>query len=145
MMNPEALALLEEWQSLVSELQRLKTPSEDDPTAGIVEREMLLRKALADTLFRAPVEGANDIDIACGFVLRLTYSVARKMDISEVTAARASLAEIGISLDDLVEWKPSLRVAVYKALPEKVRQAVDRYLTVTPQAPRLEVVERKKG
>lgn len=144
MLNPEALALLEEWQTLVRELQRLREPREDDPTAGIVDREMLLRKTLASELFRAPVEGANDIDLASSFVLRLTYSLARKMELADVQAARASLAEVGISLDDLVEWKPSLRVAVYRALPENVRHIVDRYISVTPQAPKLEVV-RKKG
>lgn len=142
-MTQSDLELLQAWQEKAAELDRMRTPCADDPTAGIVAQEMELRRMLADRMFAAPAEGANEVEIAAGFVLRLTYKLARKIDWEGLQAARGALAELGISLDGLIEMQPSLRLSVYRSLPETARRIVDNSLTITPQAPTLAVV--KKG
>lgn len=121
----------------------MRTPCADDPAAGVSAREMQLRRQLAEIAFSNPEEGANDQELAAGFILRLTYALTRKIDWPALQATREELASMGVSLDGLVEMKPTLRVAVYKALPAAARRVVDNALTISPAAPRLEVVHKK--
>jgi hypothetical protein len=136
--------LLEAWQAARAEVDAIKkpAPNDDDGKPGILQHERELREAVATYLFPHPREGANEVPIAGDCVLRLTHSLVRNVDWPAMLAARGALAELGISLDGLIDMKPTLRVSVYRALPESAKQIVDRALVITLGASQLSYGEK---
>lgn len=128
------------WYEMQDQLDKLK------------KSETLLRSRLFKGLFKDPKEGVNDLRLTDlyalagmpddGHVLKGTHKINRSVDKAALTANQADIREKhpGIKLDEVIEWKPELRVGVYKKLTAEEQLIVDRCLTIKPGMPELEVV-----
>lgn len=125
--------LLADWLSAQSKVASFKPD---------VEKEMELRKAVMAEFFPLPKEGVNDFQLAEGWVLKGTYKLDRKVDMSAIPAVYAKLREMGVNPDPLLEYKASLVTSAYKAMatinPEAAH-VFDQALTIKPASPTVEL------
>lgn len=116
------------WYKMQEELKKLRAA------------EMLLRKKIFGAYFPDPREGTNSAPLADGWVLKGTYGLDRQVDTGALGAMRELFTEAHISVDALVEYKPSLVMRNYRTLTEEQRNLFDRALVVKPSSPSLEIV-----
>lgn len=127
-------------QADIAEWYRLK-----DQLTTLRNNEMLLRNKIFKGLFPSPVEGVNSFELPDGYVVKATHKISRDIDIGATEANRARLAEQGINVDKMLNWKPSLVSKEYKSLTEEQRIAFDVCLNIKPGSPTIEIVKPKKG
>lgn len=127
-------SLIDEWATLKAEVSALS------------DKEMTLRKAIANSFFPDKDEGAANMRLGDGRTLTATMKLNRTVSAEELYALEPELREHGIPVDELIKWSPSLIVSAYRKLtPEKVAE-FDAVLTIKPGAPTLEVkTPKKKG
>lgn len=127
-------SLIDEWAALKAEVSALS------------DKEMTLRKAIANSFFPDKDEGAANMSLGDGRTLTATMKLNRTVSAEELYALDSDLREHGIPVDELIKWIPSLVVSAYRKLtPEKVAE-FDAVLTIKPGAPTLEVkIPKKKG
>ena len=132
---PEAITEEEfhEWLRLVDQLAPLK------------EKEMALRKKIAGFYFQQYNEGTESVKLADGSVIKGKYSYSRDVDTAILGTLREPLAEMGIAVDAMVKWKPSLDTKAYKALTEEARVVFDQAVTLKIGSPSLEFIPKKEG
>ena len=125
--------LLADWLAAKAEVASFKP---------IIDKEMELRKAVMAEFFPLPKEGVNDFQLAEGWVLKGTYKLDRKVDMSAIPAVYAKLREMGVNPDPLLEYKASLVTSAYKAMatinPEAAH-VFDQALTIKPASPTVEL------
>lgn len=127
-LTPDQLAAVVEWQALTEWMEKAKT------------RELELRNGFA-RLFTEPKEGVNHLLTADGFDLVLDYKVNRKLDVAALDAVMAELPEDSAfrQLGVLIEYKPSLVMKGYRALPDDQKLIFCQALTETAGTPSLEI------
>jgi hypothetical protein len=131
--------LLDEWAAAVAAAAAAKL---------VIEKEQELRKQVASLFFTEPKEGVNTIDLAQKWKLKLTYKVDRKVDEASIAAVKEQLTEMGISIDTLLQYKPSLATSAYKSLVDVnplAGKIFDQALIIKPASPTLELVPPKEA
>ena len=134
-------ASIDEIQNLLAEWEKAKAAV---PAAALViSREQDLRKKVIATVFPAPSEGVNKLDLANGWALKATCPVTRTVDDAAFDLLRPKLAELGVIADTLVKTKLSLETKAYRNLSDATRALVDEALTIKPGSYTLELVPPK--
>lgn len=131
--------LLDQWAASIIEVNKAKVA---------IEKEQELRKQVAALFFPEPKEGANTLDLAQKWKLKLTYKIDRKIDEAALAAVKEQLTEQGISIDTLLTYKPALATTAYKSLLAVNPLAVkifDQALVIKPASPTLELVPPKEA
>lgn len=128
---------LAQWSQLVEKIRVEVKP--------LIEQERKLRQELFGQFFTDPKEGTNYISLENGWRLKGVYKLNRTVDEGALPAIRDTLSVMGVSTDTLVEWKPSLKLAVYKELKADARNVFDEALTMRPASPVMELVPPKEA
>ncbi len=115
------------WDQMQAELKKLKAA------------EMLLRQKIFKFYFPTPKEGTNTVPLANQYVLKGKHTINREIDIGSFTASKDRFALAGIASDTLVEYKPALKLGIYRELTLEQTQLFDQCLIVKPGAPALEI------
>lgn len=146
--QPVTLEDLARWYNLQAELGKLKA------------QEALLRPIIFKHFFPGAHEGVNDYLLpvdpndpnAVPYVLKGTRKIDRKIDLpvyysyskewadpdtGEVFPSQ--FAAKGIPIDELIEFKPELRVGAYKKLDPEKRAFVDQVLNIKDATPSMEI------
>lgn len=131
----EKLQLLQEWSVLRDQVATFKP---------IIDRELKLRKELAKIWFNFPQEGTNSAPLPAGYTLKAVLGYDRKIDPEALKALAPELEELGVHKDNLLEYKPSLKISAYRELTAAQRQVFDQALVVTDKSPQLSIVAPKK-
>ena len=118
---------LSEWYVMVGQLKKLK------------DAEMTARKRIFAWFFPEPKEGTNTAPLPDQWVIKGKYPIARDLDIGAFNALRPQMEKLGVNIDTLVEYKPALKVAVYRELTEEQQKMFDRCLIIKPGSPGLEI------
>lgn len=121
---------LQRWYSLAKQLKKVK------------EEEMALRIAIRDMAFPQLKEGANSFEFKPGWVLKNTHKLNRTIDETVLEAVRGELPHV--AFNNLIQWKPELRIKHYRELTETDRQVFDEALVIKPGSPAFTIVEKKK-
>lgn len=125
----EANEVLSKWDNLAQELKAVK------------KKELELRNLLFAHFFEAPKEGTNTIELGNGWKLKAAYKFTRTLDKASLLSALQQMPEG--SEDKLVDYKPSLKLAEYRKLPEDLVKLFDEAVITKPGAPALEIVAPK--
>ena len=114
------------------------------PAKLLIEAEQKARKAACEALATSlpPDEGTCSVEID-GWTIKRSISYTRKIDVKTVESLRAPLKALHVSLDRLVDWKPSLVTKEYRELTAEARAIMDTCITTTPGLPTLELVPPK--
>lgn len=118
--------VLGQWQDTKAELESLK------------RKEAQLRKLLFQGAFPNPVEGVNTITLVDGTIIKGTHKITRNIDEAALPSVLEQMPEA--VRDNLVAYKPSLSVAVYRKLTAEERKTFDQALIIKPGTPTLEVI-----
>jgi hypothetical protein len=124
--------MLHRWYELNTQLAQLR------------EEEMNLRKAIFDTYFQEAKEGVNNHTLPDGFVLKGKRVVNRTIDKGALNASIEGFRVMGILVDEVVDWKPSLKVSAYRKLTPEQQKVFDSVLVVKDGTPGLEIVPGAK-
>ena len=124
--------MLHRWYELNTQLAQLR------------EEEMNLRKAIFDTYFQEAKEGVNNHTLPDGFVLKGKRVVNRTIDKGALNASIEGFRVMGILVDEVVDWKPSLKVSAYRKLTPGQQKVFDTVLVVKDGTPGLEIVPGAK-
>lgn len=113
--------------------------------------ESELRARIFKHYFKTPEEGVNSqaLNDGTGAVLKGTHVINRTVDQASLDALRKELADAEsklpeIPVDELIRWKPELKVGEYRKLSTKQRKAFDRVLVIKPGMPQLEITIPKR-
>ncbi len=111
--------------------------------AVVKEKEMALRKRIYSAYFVGAKEGTNKHQLANDYILKAVRVVDRKVEIGTLQALAVDggqLQQHGINANELIEWKPELKIAEYRKLtPEQVR-VFDQALIIKDGSPQMEIV-----
>lgn len=107
--------------------------------ANIKEQEKKLRVLIASAFFPTPKEGTNNHELEDHYQLKLTHGYTRDIDKSVLLALGQQFQDAGINADDLVEWKPALKLANYRKLTDEQRIIFDQCLIIKPSSPQLDI------
>lgn len=118
--------VLGQWQDTKAELESLK------------RKEAQLREILFQGAFPNPVEGVNTITLVDGTIIKGTHKITRNIDEAALSSILEQMPEA--VRDNLVAYKPSLSVAVYRKLTAEERKTFDQALIIKPGTPTLEVI-----
>jgi len=136
---------LADWFLLKKKLAEVKTA------------EILMRNRIFKFFFPTPEEGTNTHPLkdGTGAELKATHVIDRKVDEGELEALKAALLEAeadeknnlhGLKLpDDLIVWKPELKIAAYRKLSEAQREVFDRVLVVKFGSPQVDIKIPKRA
>jgi hypothetical protein len=100
---------------------------------------MKLRKALFGHFYPDPKEGTNTAALENGWKLKGVYKIDRKVLVEAIPATREAMEKIGVNIDTLIEWDPSLKISAYRALSDATKSIFDKVLLIKPGAPSLEL------
>ncbi len=123
---------LNEWYNLKQQIEAAK------------ERESELRKKIFAAYFADAHEGTNKLELQGGYVLNGKRVINRTIDKGAMVSLTPELQAAGIRLDDIVEWKPSLKLSVYRKLSEEQTKLFDQILVIKDGMPGLEIVAPKE-
>lgn len=126
--NTVSPAEIAEWQLAKKELDKLKL------------KEMTLRKRIFGAYFPAPEEGTNTFLLAENVSLKGGYKIDRQIDPGELQARGQYMADKGVPVGKLVDWKPQLVLKEYRKLTAEEMQLFDHCLVIKPGSPSLELV-----
>lgn len=124
---------LETWYKLKKKLADMK-----------VQEEMLRRKIFGGW-FPEATEGVNSKPLADGYVLKATRVISRTVDGAAFSASIETLAKAGIATDEIVAYKPELKIGVYRKLTAEQMRLMDSVLIVKDGMPQLEIVKPKRA
>jgi hypothetical protein len=120
--------LLNDWYNIQTELKTLK------------DQEMQLRKELFTLYFPQPTVGKNKIALDDDYILEGGYNLDYKMDFMAFRMmCNEGGEEHGVCMEDVVDYKPEFRLALYKTLTTEQQQFIDGALTIKPTAPTLNI------
>ena len=121
-----------EWYNLKLKLEAIK------------EREAELRKKIFAAYFAEAHEGTNKLELQGGCTLNGKRVINRTIDKGAMVSLTPELQAAGIRLDDIVEWKPSLKLSMYRKLSEEQTKLFDQILVIKDGMPGLEIVAPKE-
>lgn len=114
--------------------------------------EAMMRTRIFKFFFPTPEEGTNTHPLkdGTGAELKAVHSIDRKVDETELEALKEALEKakedekdnlhgLEIPFDDLIVWKPELKVAAYRKLTDAQRDVFDRVLVVKPGMPQVDI------
>lgn len=130
--NQVSPAEIAEWQAVKKQLDSLKL------------KEMTLRKRIFGAYFPAPDEGTNTFVLADNALLKGGYKIDRQIDPGELQARGQYLADKGIPVSKLVDWKPNLVLREYRKLTAEEMAMFDHCLVIKPGSPSLELVIKEE-
>jgi hypothetical protein len=115
--------------------------------AAIKAREMLLRMRIFRHYFKTPKEGTNTFVLPDQYQLKAVYPYDRKVLIEQLQAAvqQKVFEGVGIKIDDLIKWEPSLVIKPYRELTAEQLQLMDQFLEIKPGAPSMKIEPPKKA
>lgn len=119
-----------EWYTTKAELQRIQA------------KERMLRDKIIKSYFSAPVEGTNKVEIT-GAVMKMTHKIDRKIDLPSLNGILGDLVKVGIDVDQLVENKPTLKVAAWRKLTPEQAAVFNQCVESKVGSASLEVVPNK--
>lgn len=102
-------------------------------------KERLLRDQVFSEYFVDPKEGTNNVKLATGDVLTAVYPMNRKIDKAILNGLGEALRDNLINIDEVVEYKPELRVTNYRKLTDEQRLVLDQCITMTPGSPQISI------
>lgn len=129
-----------EWQKAKAELDACK------------EREVALRRAVFEVKFPTKQEGTQRVDLGNGYKLKavypMTYNCGTKPDdLAKVTNGLNELAAMGeeakFIAQRVVKWMPEISITEYRQLKPEYKMVVDKFVTIKPGSPQLEIEEPK--
>lgn len=127
--DEEAFERLQVWFLAKAELNEAK------------QKEHMERVALAGHYFSAPDEGTNRMPLGGGFDLKLTHAINRKIDEGELDNVTADdVKRLNLPMEELVEYKPTLNVRVYRTLNAEQKLFVDQFVESKDGSPQMEIV-----
>ena len=120
--------------------------------------EAMMRSRIFKFFFKTPEEGTNTHPLkdGTGAVLKGTHVIDRKVDEAELEALKAALEAaksdekdnlhgLEIPFDDLIVYKPELKVAAYRKLSEAQAEVFERVLIVKNGMPQMDITIPKRG
>lgn len=135
-MISEHFDLLQQWVKAEEEAKAVKP---------IIAKELALRKKVFASFLAEPKEGTNYVELGNGWRLKLTHKLSRTVDEAALPAVAELLLESkGVYIDTLVDYKPSLKLAVYRELSDENKQVFDQALIMRPSTPTVEMVPPKE-
>lgn len=117
-----------------------------DQIAPLAEREVALRKELVDTYFMGKAgqkEGTNHIELGFGKTLTADVRINRKIDEGQLDAARNAGLIDAATIEEIIAYKPTLKVGAWKDAEYKIKLAFGNIVTETPGTPGLEIKTKK--
>lgn len=121
--------LLEKWE----ESKRNKRAWEAE--------ERRLRDMVVEGAFGKELkEGANKFTMADGRVVKVTGKVNRSIDSAQLTALTPKLLELGVNVEELVRFKPELKVGPFRKLSGQGGDIFRSIVTEKPGSPEVEIV-----
>jgi len=126
------LELLNAWWNAFNEAEAAK---------AVIRREQELRKQVFEYYFKDPREGTNYLELPNGWRLKAIYKLDRKIDEAALPAVKEQLKELGVNVDALVEYKPTLKTKLYRELTAEQARIFDQALTIKPSSPIIELVQ----
>ena len=128
-MTPEeAFFELQLWWQTAEQLTQLRN------------KEAAMRKRLAGYYFAAPNEGVNKLDLGNGFDLVLEHKFNRSVDEPALNSVKAAdIKRLGLPMDDLFVWKPSLVVREYRDLSAEQLKFIDALLDIKEAMPSMHI------
>lgn len=110
---------------------------------AIREEEMELRQKIFAAYFENAEEGTNNHTLPDGFILKGKRVVNRSVDKAALNVLAEDLRKADVNVDELIEWKPSLKLSAYRKLNKDQIWVVDQVLVVKDGSPSLEIVAPK--
>lgn len=129
------LKLLNAWWNAFTEAEAAK---------AAIKREQELRRQVFEHYFKNPREGTNYVELPDGWRLKGIYKLDRKIDEAALPAVKEQLKEMGVNADPLVEYKPSLKIKLYRELTAEQMRIFDQALIIKPSSPTIELVKPKE-
>lgn len=124
---------VDHWFDLNTKISKMKT------------EEMELRKKICSAVFPNPKEGTNKHNLPDGWVMKMQHVVNRKVDEAVLAANKERFLKAGIPVDQIIRWKPDLKVGDFKKLDEAKQVLLGEALIITDGSPQLEIVLPKRG
>lgn len=138
-LGKEDFAIINQWHKLKSQLAQVKLDNKAD-----TELEFKLR-AKVKTFFTDVCEGAkNVLELGNGYSLKMKQGYTRKVDTATVVSLSEAMAQMNIPISMLFKVRYDLDLAVYRKLTDEQKKLVDQAITLTEDAPTIELVEPKK-
>lgn len=125
-------------------LEKLRLWAEaKDKLEEVKALEGKLRKELFDQAFPEANEGTNTEELPGGWKIKGIFKVNYTVDEAALPEVLKQLTAHEVVVDNLVSYKPSLKVGEFKKLPENLQILMGTALTIKPGAPTLELVPPK--
>ena len=121
-----------EWYALSNRISELKAI------------ELELRSEICESLFRVRKEGTNTVALKDGYVIKCKQTYTRSIDDSVLSQILPDLIERDLDIQEIVDYKPSLKTASYRKMNETTQLIFDQCLTMRPSMPSIEVVKPKR-
>lgn len=119
-----------EWYRTKADMQRLQA------------KERMLRDKIIKSYFPAPSEGTNKVEIT-GATMKMTHKIDRKIDLPTLNGILGDLIKAGVNLDQLVENKPTLKVAAWRKLTPEQAAVFNQCVESKVGSASLEIVPNK--
>jgi hypothetical protein len=119
---------LMEWYQIQQDLTRLKAS------------EILLRNKIFKGLFPNPKEGTNTHKLPDGYELKAVHKINRAVEPGALIVLQDKFKEANIKVDDLIEYKPDLKIKAYRELTKEQAELFDQALIVKDGTPDLKIV-----
>ena len=127
-LTPEVKSQISEWSEIKKWLSVAKT------------RENEIRQALAAFFVPNPKEGTNNVQ-GEGFAVKLSHTVSRKLDEAALDAVMPQLPEQFRVIGNLISYKPTFSLEVYRAMSAEEKKIFEQALTINEDGtPTLEIV-----
>ena len=160
----ERQELLKQWFEADDALGALK--SKEALLRAAVYREFFIKKD-ENGVDILPAEGTNKFDLANKYQLKAQRIINRSIDAAALKQLSHTKAELeykvaqgilmtdeevalhktllGVSLDELIKYKPELAVKEYRTLTAEELRVFDDVLVIRDGSPQLEIVKPKRG
>ncbi len=109
----------------------------------VIARELELRQKVVKMFFPEAKEGTNSMDMNAGWKLKAVYKLTRKVDAAALTTMLPVLREKAVPVDTLFQWKPELKVSVYREMTPEQLALIDQVITTSPASPELQLIPPK--
>lgn len=109
----------------------------------VIARELELRQKVVKMFFPEAKEGTNSMDMNAGWKLKAVYKLTRKVDAAALTTLLPVLREKAVPVDTLFQWKPELKVSVYREMTPEQLALIDQVITTSPASPELQLIPPK--
>lgn len=130
--------LLKEWDAIKKQIAPLK--EQLDP---LVAQERAIRKQLVDAFEQKHEGSKNEIGLANGYTLKMTYKLKREIDEPALKNLYQELEEAKVPVEMLIKQKPQLELKIYRALTEEQKQVVDKALIIKEDSHTVEIIPPK--